>query len=313
MGSFTGEAEEDYFFDLGFEYIEGNQEVAQVTSTDFDCEPPLQSDGVYANRKRPASLGLSRAVDALSTIMWPSMIRHAPSSKGIMKMPPMSSIPGELERELASFRDYDASKSNRQLEMEKLERWLQMGSDGEDEGGFDTETMRISLESPLDDPWTMGSSLFSTNRASSKSGFDDDFADFVSAPPLTRPKGATNVSGGLEEDSDLELPSEVDIKSTAARIFGAYHPSTDADASQAFPSSSQSANSISHVDSSFHDAMKSFDSELDIHKAPFDLSRVFSVLEGMKEEVALIPDQAEREKAAARVALALVYGLDEMK
>ena len=41
----------------------------------------------------------------------------------------------------------------------------------------------------------------------------------------------------------------------------------------------------------------------------FDLSRVFSALQGMKDEIAGMEDEDERRRAAARVALGLVYGL----
>jgi hypothetical protein len=44
--------------------------------------------------------------------------------------------------------------------------------------------------------------------------------------------------------------------------------------------------------------------------APFDLNRVFSALQGMKEEISLLDDEEERKRAAARVALGLVYGLE---
>ena len=43
--------------------------------------------------------------------------------------------------------------------------------------------------------------------------------------------------------------------------------------------------------------------------AAFDLSRVFSALQGMKDEIAGMEDEDERRRAAARVALGLVYGL----
>ena len=43
----------------------------------------------------------------------------------------------------------------------------------------------------------------------------------------------------------------------------------------------------------------------------FDLSRVLSALQGMKEEISGITDESERRKAAARVALGLVYGLQQ--
>ncbi|EIN12636.1 hypothetical protein PUNSTDRAFT_124399 [Punctularia strigosozonata HHB-11173 SS5] len=42
----------------------------------------------------------------------------------------------------------------------------------------------------------------------------------------------------------------------------------------------------------------------------FDLNRVFSALQGMKEEIGMMDDEDERRRAAARVALGLVYGLE---
>ena len=47
----------------------------------------------------------------------------------------------------------------------------------------------------------------------------------------------------------------------------------------------------------------------DFELGAFDLSRVLSALQGMKEEIAGMSDEDERRKAAARVALGLVYGL----
>ena len=41
----------------------------------------------------------------------------------------------------------------------------------------------------------------------------------------------------------------------------------------------------------------------------FDLSRVLGALQGMKDEIAGMTDEGARRKAAARVALGLVYGL----
>ena len=48
----------------------------------------------------------------------------------------------------------------------------------------------------------------------------------------------------------------------------------------------------------------------DYEMAPFDLSRVMSALQGMKEEIAGMENEDERRKAAAKVALGLVYGLE---
>ena len=43
---------------------------------------------------------------------------------------------------------------------------------------------------------------------------------------------------------------------------------------------------------------------------PFDLSQVMNVLQEMKSEISGMDSEEERRKAAARVALGLVYGLE---
>ena len=227
------------------------------------------------------------------------------------------STPSEVEKDLASLREASGGKSSRQLEMEKLERWLQMGSDDEEGGGTsDLFSKGIgSSQTPTadaDDPWSTASNSLNPKQDFSQSvGFDDDFSEFVSAPPLTTYMSSGHIHGASGEDI-FELPSEVDIKDTAARIFGPPGSSSDVATSSQLSSSLPATSQSSVPDSSFLDTMKSFDTELDMDAAPFDLSRVLSALEGMKEEVALISDKAEREKAAARVALALVYGLEDV-
>jgi hypothetical protein len=49
----------------------------------------------------------------------------------------------------------------------------------------------------------------------------------------------------------------------------------------------------------------------DYDTVPFDLSRVVSALDVMKSEIAGMTDEGERRRAAARVALGLVYGLEK--
>ena len=44
-------------------------------------------------------------------------------------------------------------------------------------------------------------------------------------------------------------------------------------------------------------------------QAPFDLSRIMTTVDAMKSEIAGITDEDEKRKAAAKVALGLVYGL----
>lgn len=92
-----------------------------------------------------------------------------------------------------------------------------------------------------------------------------------------------------DEDDDAELPSEAEIHATSARIFGAPVSTSNEDLALA--------------------AVAGSSQEEDVGDTAFDLTRVLTSLEGMKAEIAEIPDEDARRQAAARVALGLVYGL----
>lgn len=96
------------------------------------------------------------------------------------------------------------------------------------------------------------------------------------------------------EDSDNEIPSTAEIAATSERIFGAtqltFSPTDGKNPS--VPSGIEAADP----------------SEADLER--FDLQNMLSALQGLKEEIAGMPDSQERKRAAARVALGLVYGLD---
>ncbi|KAI0669244.1 hypothetical protein C8Q78DRAFT_1095594 [Trametes maxima] len=168
----------------------------------------------------------------------------------------------------------------------------------------------------------------------SVSDFGAEEGVFVSRDePNSRGYGAL----GDDEEDDPDLPSRAEILETSRRLFGApaLNPSTlsETRSSTSLDTSATSTStsterrpegtpheipgiaspSLSHptaldVDSS---ADLSLDSEEgDDHSfAAFDLSRVFSALQGMKAEIAGMEDEEERRRAAARVALGLVYGL----
>ena len=53
--------------------------------------------------------------------------------------------------------------------------------------------------------------------------------------------------------------------------------------------------------------------EDDFEMSAFDLSRVLNALQGMKQEIAGMEDGPEKRRAAAKVALGLVYGLQVEK
>ncbi|KAJ3773790.1 hypothetical protein FB446DRAFT_731390 [Lentinula raphanica] len=94
-----------------------------------------------------------------------------------------------------------------------------------------------------------------------------------------------------EDDSDEGLPSQTEIRATAQRIFGP------------LPSSSSSLPNLESLD--VEEGHTEFDDDMDL-----DLTHMVSAIQGMKAEISGIENMDERKKAAARVALGLVYGLD---
>lgn len=104
-----------------------------------------------------------------------------------------------------------------------------------------------------------------------------------------------------KEDSDDEMPSSAEIAATSKRIFGtrplALSPTDDTLSLQGNlplpPSEVEVAADPSEADLEH-----------------LDLQSMLSALQGLKEEIAEMPDSRERKRAAARVALGLVYGLD---
>lgn len=92
----------------------------------------------------------------------------------------------------------------------------------------------------------------------------------------------------LDDDGDSEdedLPTKEEIRETSGQIFGKVIAGAPL------------------VDTSMAD-----DSDGEV--GPFDLSQVMNVLQEMKSEISGMDSEEERRKAAARVALGLVYGLE---
>ncbi len=298
-----------------------------------------------------------------------------------------------------------ARKSRMQREMEELERWLgdeEVASGvkygrGKPEGQHSSaeqdtiaspkaedEDVRIWVSSapvPSAEGWeammtppsirTPRPSDEHSDEGGSEHGFEDDFADFVSASShphlqshhMTDEKllevnydvgrltpmhtgmsyrslgsvsdfgGDGDESFGVEgfgaldnDDGDPDLPSRAEVLATSRRLFGGLLTLSPAPTSSTLagldttptregpsntqpaaahpplqPSETASADSSVDLSLDHEDADESF--------AAFDLSRVLSALQGMKDEIAGMEDEDERRRAAARVALGLVYGL----
>ena len=302
-------------------------------------------------------------------------------------------------------------KSRMQREMEELERWLEdeeagsgvKYSRGEAEGKVvDTDKALTPAEHATEKAdedariWVSSAPLSSADGwedmmtpvirspiadpdpladSASEHGFEDDFADFVSAtshPHLPHARGFgpsedkllevnydvgrltpmhTGMSyrslgsmsdfGGADsmfmgredsgeygalsddDDDDPDLPTRAEILETSRRIFGAASPPIP-DPSASTPTRESFSTNVSNAPLDAQPASSpstsrsaaGADQSLDLDDgdgdesfAAFDLSRVFSALQGMKDEIAGMEDEDERRRAAARVALGLVYGL----
>ncbi|KAI0373734.1 hypothetical protein BV20DRAFT_672240 [Pilatotrama ljubarskyi] len=413
----------------GFEFVEGDR-VHRRPTQDLDRHSDDEDSGIP---------GLPRVIDALSTIMWPSLVQsqaarqrksrarellgwaleeEADDGLRALIADPVAAAPTTSSpaapTAAGTSATANARKSRMQREMEELERWLEdeeAGSglqyakgqtDGkpvdpvaaekaemEDEGENERAREWVSSapatsaegwEDMLTPPAIRTPRAEDEHPAVSEEehGFEDDFADFVSATSDSHLHAHSHVFGhgfGLghgegrllevnydvgrltpmhtgasyrslasvsdfggdegahgggygalgDEEDDPDLPSQAEIRETSRRLFGAaaFAPAPEAAASSTSseprPSSSTAPASESlsprREDSSSRDADSSADLSLDCEDADdhsfasFDLSRVFSALQGMKAEIAGMEDEDERRRAAARVALGLVYGL----
>ncbi|KAJ8080493.1 hypothetical protein PM082_017326 [Marasmius tenuissimus] len=299
---------------------------------------------------------LPRVLDALSTIMWPSMQASGKSttrSKANLRTAALldwaQSSADDASFEFPSDDDLVVSRNSgeaervatrQQKEIAELARWLEEDADSKNDPWKLSSDL---VHSPTVDDDELGAKS-ATESMHTFDRFDDDFTAFVSAPhveseglgntstseaspdedgsrlspsftgssfnteklapsysgimyhslgshPDLNDVGRVEDAGHSSEGSDDGLPTEEEIEKSAQKIFG---PSFTA------------ATSSRHRESGD-------DGGDDYEMTPFDLSHVMGALQGMKAEIAGMEDEQERRKAAARVALGLVYGLEAQK
>ncbi|KAK0464447.1 uncharacterized protein EV420DRAFT_1516440 [Desarmillaria tabescens] len=230
-------------------------------------------------------------------------------------------------------------RSRLHKEMDELAKWLQ---DGEEPAEDDPWKLSGRITSPTqidDEVW--GPRENSTAQKGAVDAFDDDFSVFVSAPAETESvetrrlytiETNTKVSFDTSFDSSFDFdrlgPSPMGVTYHALgsgsdlgdpQESGVPHPDTpesdddneDGEGEEDLPSQDEIRESAQRIfgaqgTSSSDDGFEGDDFEL----APFDIGQVMSALQGMKAEIADIEDESERRKAAARIALGLVYGLE---
>ena len=214
------------------------------------------------------------------------------------------------------------AKTRIQMEMEAFERWL------DDVVPSPIPLRKSQVLEPQEDAWKVGSSPApGTNAGTSRQttdeasrGFDDDFTDFISAPSIDVPRDGRRNEGSTptrdsnaasDDASDEDLPNHDDILKTSARIFGAPRGTHDESRPPLSSASRSQVEDEGYVDlgEEDHDSLTKLDRDA-YSGSDFDLSHVFSTLQLLKEEISGMEDESERRKAAARVALGLVYGLD---
>ena len=362
---------DEFLSSRGFEFIDGNNDSrGRVLDSDDDSTGKsilisASVNIVSAPSARPnsqtnisvsrlsATPGLARVIDALSTIMWPSMIQSShpssgPASKRVSRARELLDWARQEESEdglcalvqspideTETEGDTDdpssptdpstalqakPKTSRMQKEIDEFQRWLE-----------EDESQRVN-----EDPWARRDELPGTKTPTMAisigsgtgfgDGFEDDFTDFIGAPmdheprrpesnsTKGRPFGYTSLDSEFDalKDDDGDFPSQDEIEAATRRIFGSAsspHPPTSASGSL-LQHQYLSATNISGLSASPAPSTSTLGDDDDFGIPRFDLSRVFSTLQVMKDEISEMTDDEERRRAAARVALGLVYGLE---
>ncbi|KAF8631697.1 hypothetical protein AX15_002246 [Amanita polypyramis BW_CC] len=190
----NGEEEEEgeldeFMSSHGFEYV-------NVT----DDDGSLLLDGIP---------DFPRVIDALSTIMWPSMQAKVDSTH---------KEHAYMFNWVQTSRDGEHMDEDEVVEMTELARWLEKSSVGSQ--SCEDPWKAVMCESPT--------LIDGEGRTEVKMGFEDDFTAFVAAPESgwSTPDGGRlelqddYASLGSDFESDDDLPTRAEVEAARARIFG---------------------------------------------------------------------------------------------
>ncbi|KAF9013207.1 hypothetical protein BDQ17DRAFT_1536897 [Cyathus striatus] len=263
---------DEFLSSHGFEYIDAARELPHGSwRTENEDE---YADGIPH---------LPRVLDALGTIMWPSM----QANRRIARDPVVKLLD-----------DMSESQSRRKVvrseetddELEQLREHLVNSS----LGGASAKPTDLP---PVPSIYTWMIVDYCERTTGVVEGnvplrFDDDFADFVSSPPIGIQSAPPELAFDRDSpNSDRSIDTTVGLQSAHAYQY------------QALRSSSGMG---------FGDEEgKSYGARGGAYDmANFDISKVISALQHMKAEIAGMENEDEKRKAAAKVALGLVYGLE---
>ncbi|KAI0084808.1 hypothetical protein BDY19DRAFT_969270 [Irpex rosettiformis] len=368
---------DEFISSHGFEYVDG----------EHGPRIPTQDGSNFSDEDHAGVPGLPRVIDALSTIMWPSLVQTQRTSSrrksrggDLLDWASMEDVSGTGGGALL-FNNRDATPSQMKLkkEMDELESWLQADLDA----GQGPEAKRKAH----DDPWSTAHGReidgYHGFDGDTEHTFEDDFDDFVGAPmdvtyddsrsprdTGTRYPASLTIAPSQfavpafahtsiaapqrtftsdfvtfrgevvhpedEEDrtldfngdeNDPDMPSRAEVEEMSRHLFGAglgIPPSSPTwqrlhsparGNSKDLPSGENTGASGSQPqgpeDFKFERLDGGDDGDDDFELGAFDLSKVLGALQGMKEQIASMDDEDERKRAAAKVALGFVYGLQK--
>ncbi|KAG6868973.1 hypothetical protein C0993_006495 [Termitomyces sp. T159_Od127] len=260
----------------GFEFIDAIEKDGET----------LESD-TWSSSEIP---GIERVLDALSTVMWPSMTttskvdiqkrdrEHALLDWAITSQDHSLSA---VEKMTAKSGTQTAARTKaKKQEMEELARLLENYAFQDDPWKSAASTGGISMTPAVVDHYGKPAGATKVN-----SGFDDDFTVFVSAPAVD----PIEVSGRSTPDI------HTDGLSPAGPYAGHLY--------RTLGSASDLGGSEDGKDAEGNDTDDELPSKEEV------LATFFGALQAMKAEIANMEDESERRRAAARVALGVVYGL----
>jgi hypothetical protein len=231
--------------------------------------------------------------------MWPSMAQSQPINRGFGDWTEDDSV--DLSLDLTP-----APESN--VPRNELERWLQE----------DPELCSLHNTTGAD-LWSLNDDdLYASSSAltSQTSGFDDDFTAFVSAPS----PGVISLcdSEELSFDDDKLLPLHTGASYSSLGSVSDFECQGATEENGCFDHEGQPENAAQISRPTSRQSRLRIGASASAQNAPFhglntgpdneglDLTHVLSALEGMKAEIASMDDEAERRKAAAKVAVDLV-------
>ncbi|KAF9221657.1 hypothetical protein BS17DRAFT_259037 [Gyrodon lividus] len=175
--------------------VEDEQDIdGYLSSKGFEFVDVLDLNASSPVSDRSSIPGVPRVIDALSTIMWPSMVRQTPerdtASGFIGTIRSSNTISSDNYDELVQLVGREVSKrDNNRLkrELDELERWLNedvpsthadaRSSDGE----YETDPWSTVVTPGTTGTYASSDVLESSRPSTPNAGFDDDFASFVSA------------------------------------------------------------------------------------------------------------------------------------